>query len=275
MNEILHHQLIEFDDFHISVWNIILMLLLFFGLKIFFYLFTKILQKRLLNKGKVDDGRLLSTVQLTKYFLYVVAAFILIKSVGLDIDYLVGASAALLVGVGMGLQQTFNDFMSGVIVLFEGTLEVGDVVEVDNIVGTVKEIRLRTCKIETRESIVMIIPNSKFVTSNVINWSHNHETTLFKIKVGVAYGSDVEIVKKTLVEAADEHGEVMKSPKPFVRFIDFGESSLDFELFFWTNHIWQVENLKSDLRFMIDKKFRENQIRIPFPQRDVHIKKDL
>ena len=200
----------------------------------------------------------------------VLAIILAIESVGIDITWLIGASAALLVGIGMGMQQTFNDIISGIIILFEGTIEVGDVLEIDELVGTIREIRLRTCKIETRESIVVIVPNSKFVTSNVINWSHNNKTTRFNVEVGVAYGSDVGLVKKVLLECADKHGEVLKKPFAFVRFEGFGESSLDFRLFFWTNRIWEVENIKSDLRFMIDDRFRESGITIPFPQRDVH-----
>ena len=275
IERILEHRLFEFENFHISVWNIFLIIAIFIGVRFLFYTVKKVLKKRLLNQGKVDDGRFLSILQLIQYFIYVIAILISIESIGINITWLLGASAALLVGIGMGMQQTFNDIISGIIILFEGTIEVGDVVEIDSLIGTIKEIRLRTCKIETRESIVMIVPNSKFVTSNVINWSHNEDTTCFNINVGVAYGSDVELVKKLLLECALEHGEVLNNVEPNVRFVNFGESSLDFKLLFWTNRIWLVEQVKSDLRFMIDKKFREKNITIPFPQRDVHIYKNI
>jgi small-conductance mechanosensitive channel len=150
---------------------------------------------------------------------------------------------------------------------------VGDVVELEGDVGIVKEIGFRTTKIENRDNIILIIPNSKFIGENVINWSHIEQKTRFSVDVGVAYGSDVELVKKVLLECARDHQEVTEYPKPFVRFDDFGNSSLDFQLFFWTDNAFRVENIKSDLRFAIDKKFRENKITIPFPQRDVHIKK--
>lgn len=275
IQNILEIRLLEFEKFHLSIWNVILIITILIGVKISFWLIKRILKRKLLNKGKVDDGRFLSILQLIQYFIYIIAIFISIESIGIDITLLIGAGAALLVGIGMGMQQTFNDIISGIIILFEGTIEVGDVVEIDSLVGTIKEIRLRTCKVETRESIIMIIPNSKFVTSNVINWSHNRDTTCFNISVGVAYGSDVDLVKTILIQCAKEHGDVLSTDQPFVRFTNFGESSLDFKLFFWTDKIWQVETIKSDLRFLINKNFRVNNITIPFPQRDIHTIKDL
>lgn len=271
IENILDHKILEFDTLHISVWNVFFIISIFVLVKFLFLLIKKILKKRLKNKNIIEDGRLLSILQLIQYFFYIMAILISIKSIGIEVTWLIGASAALLVGLGMGLQQTFNDIISGIIILFEGTLEIGDVVEVDNIVGVVKEIRLRTCKIESRESIIMIIPNSKFVTSNVINWSHNNTTTLFSVEIGVAYGSNVELVRDILLSCAVKHGDVLNKPAAAVRFSNFGDSSLDFKLLFWTEKIWNVEFVKSDLRFMIDKKFRENNITIPFPQRDVHI----
>lgn len=274
ISEIFEYRLFEFENFHISVWNIFLIIAIFIVVKLLFGFVKRILKKRLLNKGMVDDGRLLSILQLIQYFIYVIAILISIESIGIDVTWLLGASAALLVGIGMGMQQTFNDIISGIIILFEGTIEVGDVVEIDSLIGTIKEIRLRTCKIETRESIIIIVPNSKFVTSNVINWSHNQDTTCFSIEVGVAYGSNIELVKTILLECASSHGEVLNDIEAEVRFINFGESSLDFKLLFWTKKIWLVEKIKSDLRFMIEKQFRGNNIIIPFPQRDVHIHKN-
>jgi small-conductance mechanosensitive channel len=197
----------------------------------------------------------------------------ILDTLGIRLTLLLAGSAALLVGIGLGLQQVFKDIVSGFFLLFEGNLKVGDVVELEGDVGIVKEIGFRTTKIENRDNIILIIPNSKFIGENVINWSHIEQKTRFSVDVGVAYGSDVELVKKVLLECARDHQEVTEYPKPFVRFDDFGNSSLDFQLFFWTDNAFRVENIKSDLRFAIDKKFRENKITIPFPQRDVHIKK--
>jgi len=145
------------------------------------------------------------------------------------------------------------------------------VVEVEEEIGKVKEIGFRTTKVETRDNIIHIIPNSKFITREVINWSHIEKLTRFSVNVGVAYGSDVRLVEKVLHDCAINHKKISKKPDPFVRFNDFGESSLEFQIFFWTDESFYVENIKSELRFEIDRKFRENKIHIPFPQSDVHI----
>ena len=127
----------------------------------------------------------------------------------------------------------------------------------------------------TRDDIVMIIPNSKFINENVVNWTHSNDNTRFHLKVGVAYGSDVDKVKFILEKCANDHPSVTKNPKPSVRFTDFGNSSLDFELLFHSNSVFRVENVKSELRFMIDREFRRSEVVIPFPQRDLHIRSDF
>jgi len=221
----------------------------------------------------MDKGSIAALIQLIKYFAYTIAIVVLLESIGVKMNALLAGSAALLVGIGLGLQQVFYDVVSGIILLFEGTIKVGDVVEVRHeIVGRVQYIGLRTSKIETRENTYVIVPNSKFISGDVVNWSHVTTSTRFKIVVGVAYGSDVRLVEKCLLHAAQKHAEIEASPKPFVRFSDFGDSALIFELFFWTTETFTVENLKSDLRFKVDAIFRENNIIIPFPQRDLHIK---
>ena len=134
------------------------------------------------------------------------------------------------------------------------------------------DIRLRSTIVETLDGVAVIVPNSKFTSTNVVNWSFSNEDTRFHLKVGVAYGSDLNLVRKVLKEGAGAHQLVLKSPPPKVRFVDFGESSLDFELLFWTRQPMMYEDILSDLRFKIDSDFRKNQIQIPFPQRDLHMK---
>jgi small-conductance mechanosensitive channel len=141
-------------------------------------------------------------------------------------------------------------------------------------IGTVQKIGLRTSLIETRESITVVVPNSKLVTDNVINWSHLDKKVKFIISVGVAYGSDTKLVKSILLKVAEEHPEVVEHPNPFVRFTNFGNSSLDFELHFFSRNFMRIEDVKSDLRFEIDNNFRENDVEIPFPQRVVWMKGD-
>ncbi|MBT4400798.1 MAG: mechanosensitive ion channel [Bacteroidetes bacterium] len=221
-----------------------------------------------------DSGKSKSVFKFISYIIWIIAFLMILNSTGLKLTVLWGAGAAILVGVGFGLQQIIADLVSGIFLLFERNLKEGDVVELNNgIVGKVENIGIRTSKILTRDDYTMIIPNTQFIVKELINWSHNEENTRFHINVGVAYGSDTRLVEKVLLECAEGDKGISKKPKPFVRFENFGESSLDFQLFFWSRRTFRIENLKSSLRFQIDQKFRDNNIQIPFPQRDVHIVK--
>jgi len=273
LKDYLNYVLIDTEKLSISASDILILILILVVTKTIIELLKRIFKRQVTKKG-LDIGKSHAVLQLIKYILWITAIILCLDTLGINLTILLAGSAALLVGLGLGLQHIFQDFISGIILLFEGTIKVGDIVEIqDQTVGRVKEIGLRTSKIETRNNIIMIIPNSKFISDSVINWSHIEKKSRFSVSVGVAYGSDAELVRKILVECALEHQEVSKKPQPFVRFEDFGESSLDFELYFWTSNNFGVEIIKSDLRFMINKKFKENGVQIPFPQRDIHIKK--
>ncbi|MBL4755030.1 MAG: mechanosensitive ion channel [Flavobacteriales bacterium] len=269
----LEFKIIELDTFSFSVYQIIMILVVYFLAKSTMWATKKFIQQEAL-KQKVGEGRQHALVQIVKYIIIVIAVVLILESIGVQVTILLAGSAALLVGLGFGLQQMFNDFISGLILLFEGTIKVGEVVEVDGIVGRVIRIGLRTSELETRDNIMMIIPNSRFTSETVINWSHNQQFTRFRISVGVAYGSDTKLVRSVLLECAEEHNYVAKKPQPRVRFIDFGDSSLNFELLFFSDNMFRIERVKSDIRFMVDQKFRSNGIQIPFPQRDIHIISD-
>ncbi len=213
----------------------------------------------------------LNVYKLINYIIWILAIALGLQTIGVNLTILFAGSAALLVGVGIGMQQIFNDTISGIILLFERNLKVKDVVEVNGIVGSVKDIGIRTSRILSRDNIEMIVPNSKLVSEMVINWSYNDPKTRFFLKVGVAYGSDINLVKRNLMEIADAHHLILKKPAPIVFFNDFGDSSLNFELGFWTLKSLNHRLILSDLRYAVDKKFRENNIQIPFPQRDLHI----
>ena len=187
---------------------------------------------------------------------------------------LIAGSAALLIGVGLGLQQTFNDIISGMILLSERSIKIGDILEIDGDIVKIQEIGLRTSKGLNRDQISIFIPNSLITTNKVINWSHQTKHNRFKIDVGVAYGSDVELVSRILEESAVSHEKVNTKDEVTVMLVDFGDSSLDFQLLFFSEEIFRIERIKSDIRKIISKKFDENNISIPFPQRDLHIKGD-
>ncbi len=257
-------------DFNIS--NILIAILVILVARLFVWVLVNLVLYSYYKRNNINVGSQYAVNQLLKYVIYVIALFLAIDNLGIDMTLVWGGAAALLVGIGLGLQQTFNDLISGIILLFERTVEVGDVVNIDGLIGSVKKIGLRTSLVETRDNITVIVPNSKLIVDNVVNWSHFDNKARFHIAVGVAYGSDTQKVKELLQQVAKENIYVIKYPYPFVRFINFGESSLDFELHFWTRNFIVIEDIKSDMRFEIDRLFREHQIEIPFPQRDVWTK---
>ena len=175
-------------------------------------------------------------------------------------------------GVGLGLQQTFNDVISGIILLSERSIKINDILEVDGDIVKIETIGLRTSKALNRDDISIIIPNSLITTSKVINWSHQSQKARFKIDVGVAYGSDVDLVIKILEESAFEHADISDRELTEARLVNFGNSSLDFQVLFFSENIFRISKVKSDIRRSISQKFSANNIAIPFPQLDLHLK---
>jgi small-conductance mechanosensitive channel len=256
---------------HLS--NILTALLTLLIARLIVWVVTQIILYNYYKREKINLGSQFAINQLLKYVIYVIAILIAITNLGVNPTLIWGGLAALLVGIGLGLQQTFNDFFSGIILLFERSVEIGDVLEVSGgTVGTVKRIGMRASLIETRANITIVVPNSKLVTEDVINWSHFDNKVRFNITVSVAYGSDTKMVRAILLEVAQENSYIIEYPAPFVRFTDFGDSGLYFELHFWSRNFIIIEDIKSDLRFNIDAAFREAGITIPFPQRDVWIR---
>lgn len=224
---------------------------------------------RYYRRKEINVGSQHAINQLLKYVIFVIAIFLALDRLGVNLTLVWAGAGALLIGIGIGLQQTVSDFFSGLLLLFERSVEVGDVLEVEGLVGTVKKIGLRSSQIQSRENITVIVPNSKLTSEKVVNWSHFDDRARFHIDVGVAYGSDTALVKKLLIKVANDHKHVIKYPPPFVRFVNFGNSSLDFQIHFWSREFIRIEDVKSDLRFEIDQTFREHGVTIPFPQRDV------
>ena len=271
---ILNFEIVKTDSFELTVYN----LLIFFIVLLFASFIVKLL-KRIFHKqeqiGRIEIGKSRTIFQVIRYIIWILAITAALHNIGFKMSFILAGSAALLVGLGLALQQIFQDFMCGITLIIEGTIKVGDIVQTqDGEVSSVKEIGLRTSLLETRDSIIRIVPNSQLINEQVINWSHNEKRTRFKVSVGVAYGSDVDLVTKTLLECANEHPQIVSDPKPVVLFKDFGNSSLDFELLFYTVETFHVEFIKSELRYKIDAAFRRNNITIPFPQRDVHFYSD-
>ncbi len=271
MKSILGYHLIEVGKYILTPYQIILAIIIIAATLIFLRGLKKIFLYRLAKK---HDKKTIATIFiLTKYLVWVISIVTTLEVIGVNINYLIASSAALLVGMGLGIQQIFNDIVSGIFLLFEGNVRVGDVVQMsDDTVATVKEIKLRTSKVLTRDGVIIIVPNSKLLSENVINWTSIDEKTRFYVEVGVAYGSNVEKVTNILLKVAGEHTKIASKPKPFVRFHDFGDSALIFRIYFWTNETFTVRNIKSDLRYSIYKYFEDAGIQIPFPQQDIYIK---
>jgi small-conductance mechanosensitive channel len=221
---------------------------------------------------KIGKKRRITIFLITKYLGWFVSVFVSLHIMGINLTALMLGSTAVLVGLGLGLQNIFKDLVSGLFLLFEGSIKIGDVIEADGVVGKVMEINLRSSVVMTRDDVIIIIPNSKFIAETVVNWSHDSEKVRFTIDVNLAYGSDVEKVISCLNETMLLNKMISASPKPFVRLANFGESALEFEMMFWSKNTFRIETIKSDVRRNVYQKLRENGLAIPFPQRDIHIK---
>lgn len=270
--DFLNYEILEVGDFKLLMGNLLLSFLVA-GIS---WLIITILRKAILQPrfliDKIDSKRRNSIFLIIKYFIWVITIIVMLEVIGFEITVILVGSTALLVGLGLGLQNIFTDLVSGLFLLFEGSIKIGDILEADGVIGRVVEINLRSTELITRDDVTIIIPNSKFVVEKVINWSHNYEHVRFSVSVGVAYGSNIEKVISCLEEAMEETYDILQKPKPFVWFKEFGESSLQFEMIFWTKDIFGIENTKSELRKIAYKKLQENDLVIPFPQRDLHIK---
>ncbi|HET6702972.1 MAG TPA: mechanosensitive ion channel domain-containing protein [Gemmatimonadaceae bacterium] len=231
------------------------------------------LTTRLLTRGQMDDHARHTIGTVVSYVLILVGFMVILQTVGIDLTTLNVLAGAIGVGIGLGLQEVANNFISGVIILFERPIKVGDRVVVGEIEGAVAEIRARSTTIVTFDNIAVIVPNSKFVTENVVNWSYTDPKVRFRIPVGVAYGTDPRLVERALIEAAREVPEVLADPPPNVFFKEFGDSSLNFEVRAWTTTLlYQRGGFVSNINFAIHRKLEEHGIAVPFPQRDLHVR---
>ncbi len=268
---IFRYELVRVDKIALTPGKIIVFVLIIFFARLLSRLLRVILKKNFSKKAWIDEGKEYTIFKLTKYALYGLAILIGLTSIGLDIKLILGGIGALLVGIGFGLQHLFYDLISGLIILFEGPVKVGDVIEVNGLVARVQQIDIRTSKVLTRDGKYIIIPNSNLIGEKVVNWSHGSELTRFNINVSVKFGSDTVLVRDLLYNAALRHPDVSKNREIIVRFEDFGENGLKFSVFFWARKTWVVETLQSEIRFDIDQQFRAHGIKVPVPQQEMYI----
>lgn len=274
INNFLEFEILHVGDYKIRILAIVTIIIIILLTSFILWVIRKALFQSL-SKKNLDEGNTYALYQIIKYLIWLIAFGIVLNTIGITVTVLLASSAALLVGVGLGLQQTFNDVVSGIILLSERSIKVGDILEIDGDVVKLQNIGLRTSKGLNRDEIAIILPNSVITTNKVINWSHQTKKTRFKINVGVAYGSDIELVIRVLRESAFEHPEVGNKDLIDTRFVDFGNSSLDFQVLFFSENIFRIERVKSEIRRIINRKFVENGIVIPFPQVDLHVKSKI
>lgn len=257
----------------VTLWTL---LYLVFLLWLLYYLtskINKIIVYKLLSKSKIELGVRIAAGTILRYVVLTVGFIIILQTVGINLSSVTILLGALGVGIGFGLQNITNNFVSGLIILFERPIKVGDRIEVAGVTGDVIKVSMRATTIVTNDNISIIVPNSEFISSTVINWSHTDRKVRFNYPVGVSYKEDPQKVKKILIEVATDNPGVLKDPKHDVLFTEYADSALMFNLRVWTNdYIDRPGVLKSQLYFEIFKRFKENSIEIPFPQRDVHIK---
>lgn len=275
LKEILNFEIFSNNNINITVYSvatvIVVLIATYVGLRIIRGFF-----RRFIKKHPAERRSYWSVFLILRYVVWVVIIVLMLETSGVKVSVLLASITALLVGVGFGIQQLFSDLASGIVLIVERNLQINDIIELkDDTVGKVIHIGLRTSKLKTRDDVILVVPNSKFVNDTIINWSQMDYNTRFSVKVGVAYGSDTKLVTDILFDCAIKNKNISASPKPFVRFNDFGDSSLDFQVFFWVKEPFLVENTKSEIRYAIDDAFRKNGVQIPFPQRDVHIKTNV
>lgn len=273
--ELLNFKLFNHGEINITVESIVIVLLFIVATHIVLRIIRSFF-KRFIKREETERRSYWSVYLIIRYVIWVVVIVLTLETSGIKVSVLLASITALLIGVGFGIQQLFSDLASGIVLLVERNLQINDVIQLeDGTVGKVIHIGLRTSKLKTRADIILVVPNSKFVNDKIINWSQMDYNTRFSVEVGVAYGSDTKLVTKILLDCVNVNKHISLKPKPFVRFNNFGDSALEFQVFFWVMETFWVENIKSELRYAIDDEFRKNGVQIPFPQRDVHIKSNV
>ncbi len=269
--ELLNHSFFKLGNQEVSIKIIFVFVALLFGFSWLSKWIERFIHKTLLYKD-IDPGIKGSIERFSRYFILSLGILISLGSIGINLSSLTVFGGLVGVGIGFGLQNITQNFMSGIIILLERPIKKGDIVQVGETSGRVLDIKARSTLILTRDDVVMIVPNSDFITKQVVNDSFSGDKLRMHVEIGVAYGSDVDKITEVLMEVALSHEKILKSPPPTVVLKSFGDSSLNFNLRIWTQELWFFDILLSELRYEIVRKFKEHGVTIPFPQRDLHLK---
>jgi small-conductance mechanosensitive channel len=277
ISETLHHVLDYpvFPSSGITVASLLALILLFGLVIVAERIFRRQVVMRMLKRTHLEPALQFTLARVTGYALLALGFYISLQMVGVNLSSLAIIAGAIGVGLGFGLQNIISNFISGLIILAERPIAIGDRVEIGGVSGQVREISLRSTTLATNDNIAIIVPNADFITQRVTNWSYDDPRVRYRIPFGVAYGSDLEKLRRLMLEVAEEHPKSLKDPTPELFFVGFGDSSLNFELGVWSDGVTVApRRFRSDLLFAIEKKLRENNIEIPFPQRDVRMRSD-
>lgn len=271
METILNYEIFTYRDFTMTTFTVVQIISILVFMRVFIYLVGRTFRKYFKARG-LDEGRAFVIARFFNYGVYIIAFMLIVHTLGISMSGLLLGSAGLLVGIGFGLQKAFSDFISGIILMVEGDIAVGDKVIVDGQIGMIRSIGVRSSKVMTRDEAEHIIPNSTLVGDNIVNLSMNSPRCRFSVDIGVSYGSDPEEVRSVLLPCADHVNNILPSPPPAVLFSGYGDSSLDFKFLFYTTDYLEIEKIKSDVRYEIFRALKKHSIEIPFPQRDVWIR---
>ncbi|NEQ50373.1 MAG: mechanosensitive ion channel [Leptolyngbya sp. SIO3F4] len=253
----------------VNLFNVVLLTLaLWIGVRIV----TSAVKSRFLQVAIPDRGLQDVISTLMQIVLTGIGLFLILQALGIDLSTLAILASVLGVGLGFGLQNIANNIVSGWVMLFERSIQVGDFINLGDLAGTVESIGMRSTEIRTLDRVSIIVPNAQLLENKVINWSHGHPVSQLHLPIGVAYSSDIRQVHTAVMEVAGAHPNVLQYPQPRLRFLGFGESSLDFDVLVWMRDPRQQFDLKSDLYYMLEANFRRYSIEIPFPQRDLNIR---
>lgn len=276
--DFLDFKLINLKSFQLDFYDILVIVSVFYGARIVVNLVRLYLGRKFKNSESHDLATEYVYMQVARYVIYVFSILLCFQILAIDLTLLLTGSAALLVGIGLGLQDVFKDMFAGVVLLFENNIRIGDIVEINSvgnngdkegIIAKIVKINVRTTEIQTRDGNMLIIPNTKLTQELIANWSHGSELSRFKINISVDYGSNMELVQSLLKQAALAHPKVKKSHPISVILNNFGDSGLEIHLVFWADQSWDIAIYKSEIRFEIDRLFREHKITIPYPKRSV------
>ncbi|NVK50757.1 MAG: mechanosensitive ion channel family protein [Cyclobacteriaceae bacterium] len=273
LEELMNFSLFNLGESKLTVGLLLTLAISFLVLFVGSEWIRRLLVNRILKKYHITEGTRLSIGTMVKYILILAGIFSILQTNGIDLSAFGVLAGAIGVGIGFGLQNITNNFISGLIILFEQPIKVGDRIEVGNVNGDVIKISARSTMVVTNDNITIIVPNSQFIDNQVINWSHSDRMVRFNFPVGVAYREDPEKIRKILLEVAAANKGVLDKPETDVLFEEYGDNSINFNLRVWTSeYVNRPKVLKSQLYFEIFKRFREEGIEIPFPQRDLHLR---